>query len=1306
MSGEKSATQIAPVESPQMVSTVKLLILKKGEYTFWSMRMEQYLTNINYSLWQVILNGDGLIQVTTNENGVKTELSTEIPGKKGYQVSEGGYSRVDFEGAILQGNVEHQEIKGTGMEMQGIRAGTTSEGLLPDEPSLESVEAQLVVHQNNEAVYEEKIAVLEFEVKDKSNAVVRLKNYQLSAKNKIGLGYGDQLNENDSSGSELFNSVFNSRSSDEMTIKQMIGLDDSVYRPTTNKTSANVSQVETSTSQTRNTSVEMPRVESVRPNKPRFKRIEFTNARNESVKPKQADKPRIITQNPKVDRRDWNGQMTQKLGLGFGFTKKACFVCGSYSHLIKDYDFHEKIMAKKSVLKNMGKNSVLTRFGRVAVSAAKQSSLRATTSTSTFRPVNTATHTNRVNVSKLKTNAFHKSHSPIRSFYKSTAPNTRISNEKVNTVRVNGVNTVGQIVVSTVKGTGVTVVKASSGCVWRPKMTDLNNVSKDNSGSWVSKRVNYIDPQGRLKHMTRNKDFLTDYQDIDGGFVAFGGSARGDRASRPEEPRKSPAVPLTPQEQKRENHGSPNKEALQSSRQILEEDKMSSVRLEKLKLVEKEFADELNKHEKLRPVVVNDEISLNRPANETQILDLVESEKEDQESREVAPALLGNPIEAESRDKRVHDLSPVVVPDVVVNLGETSNDVVSGSHTALSEPIGDIPAKHVADMGNDVAGADAIEDPTGTGPHHGAPNVESAELAIPAGNCNQDKAQDTTPSVQQVASPVSDHSMPAIPSFQEIHNDSNLLQQPSENGIQDQEGQADPTPTVETTAEDSSLNPHDEPSSVISTDPTITENQAAMSSTSEVLVQTTAPPITAQAQIQLGQYLFDLQRNANFNQAASLRTGGVDPLHIELLQLSSVRDKMVKSHHDNIQKINIDYQKERTEAIAELRLKYNNKRQEADATYNSQKKEVENNMNTVVMNQLLAACFRRKCQDASGGYAAVQQARQAESMQQQRRFRDAQDLSSPSISNAFYSESTTSHVAFRRMKQYECLTNDSSLAAAIFVPFYAGFDAAKYLWGYNISVRDAASNDLVEWTASTPIETNKALTKDEDGEDVDVHLYRSMIRSLMYLTSSRLDIMFFVYACSRFQVQPKVSHLNAVKMIFRYLKGRPNLGLWYPKDSPLILEAFSDSDYAGASLDRKSTTGGCQFLGSRLISWQCKKQTVVANSTTKAKYIAASHCCGQVLWIQNQMLDYGYNFMQTKIHVDNESAICVVKNPVYHSKTKHIEIRHHFIRDSYEKKLIKMVKIRTDNNVADLLTKAFDVSRFNFMVASICMLNL
>ncbi|GJU31048.1 putative ribonuclease H-like domain-containing protein [Tanacetum coccineum] len=186
-------------------------------------------------------------------------------------------------------------------------------------------------------------------------------------------------------------------------------------------------------------------------------------------------------------------------------------------------------------------------------------------------------------------------------------------------------------------------------------------------------------------------------------------------------------------------------------------------------------------------------------------------------------------------------------------------------------------------------------------------------------------------------------------------------------------------------------------------------------------------------------------------------------------------------------------------------------------------------------------------------------------------------------------------------------------------------------------------------TASTPIKTQKPLIKDEEAVDVNVHLYRSMIGSLMYLTASRPDIMFAVYACSRFQVTSMTSHLHAMKRIFRYIKGKPKLGLWYPRVSSFDLEAYSDSDYAGANLDRKSTTGGCQFLGRRLISWQ---------------------------------------------------------DPVFHSKIKHIKIRHHFIRDAYEKKLIQVLKIHTDDNVADLLTKAFDVSRFNFLIVNIGMLNL
>ncbi|GJR30000.1 hypothetical protein Tco_1106232 [Tanacetum coccineum] len=157
------------------------------------------------------------------------------------------------------------------------------------------------------------------------------------------------------------------------------------------------------------------------------------------------------------------------------------------------------------------------------------------------------------------------------------------------------------------------------------------------------------------------------------------------------------------------------------------------------------------------------------------------------------------------------------------------------------------------------------------------------------------------------------------------------------------------------------------------------------------------------------------------------------------------------------------------------------------------------------------------------------------------------------------------------------------------------------------SIENADFDEIVDFLNANPI--RYALT-DENAEDVDVYLYRSMIGSLMYLTSLRPNIMFAICACAIFHVTPKVSHLHVVKRIFRYLKGQPKLGLWYPNDSPFDLETYTNSDYAGASLDRKSTTGGCQFLESRLISWQSKKQTVVANSTTKAKYVAASNCHG------------------------------------------------------------------------------------------------
>ena len=151
---------------------------------------------------------------------------------------------------------------------------------------------------------------------------------------------------------------------------------------------------------------------------------------------------------------------------------------------------------------------------------------------------------------------------------------------------------------------------------------------------------------------------------------------------------------------------------------------------------------------------------------------------------------------------------------------------------------------------------------------------------------------------------------------------------------------------------------------------------------------------------------------------------------------------------------------------------------------------------------------------------------------------------------------------------------------------------------------------------STPICTNHNLGPDLDNESVDQHLYHSMIGSLMYLTASRPDIMFAICLCSRCQANPRESHMKAVKRIFRYLKGHQKLGLWYSNESNFDFKAYSDSDYGGCNLDRKSTIGGCQMLGNCLVSWQCKKQSSVAISTCEAEYVSASSCCSQVLWIQ------------------------------------------------------------------------------------------
>nr|GEX44810.1 retrovirus-related Pol polyprotein from transposon TNT 1-94 [Tanacetum cinerariifolium] len=215
-----------------------------------------------------------------------------------------------------------------------------------------------------------------------------------------------------------------------------------------------------------------------------------------------------------------------------------------------------------------------------------------------------------------------------------------------------------------------------------------------------------------------------------------------------------------------------------------------------------------------------------------------------------------------------------------------------------------------------------------------------------------------------------------------------------------------------------------------------------------------------------------------------------------------------------------------------------------------------------------------------------------------------------------------------------------------------------------------------DFDSSNPIDTPMAkhpkLDEDKGGKLIDPTHYRGMVGSLMYLSASRPDIVFAVCMCARYQAKPTDRHLQAIKRIFRYLKGTIHMGLWYLKDIGFALTAFADADYAGCQDTRRSTSGSAQFLEGRLISWSSKKQKSTAISTTEAEYIALSGCCAQILWMRSQLKDYGFNFYKIPMYCDNQSAIALCCNSVQHSRSKHIDICHHFIKEQVERRVVEL----------------------------------
>ena len=234
-------------------------------------------------------------------------------------------------------------------------------------------------------------------------------------------------------------------------------------------------------------------------------------------------------------------------------------------------------------------------------------------------------------------------------------------------------------------------------------------------------------------------------------------------------------------------------------------------------------------------------------------------------------------------------------------------------------------------------------------------------------------------------------------------------------------------------------------------------------------------------------------------------------------------------------------------------------------------------------------------------------------------------------------------------------------------------------------------------SVSTPVSPDVKLVASEGPDDAcNQQMYQAVVGSLLYLsTKTRPDIAYAVSSVARFCVKPTKGHWTAVKRILRYLKGTSNLGLIYREDTPGIITGYSDADWAGDVGDRKSTSGYVFLLGGAAISWKSSKQTCVALSTTEAEYIALSAAAQEAVWLQKLTSDLlNESVREISILEDNQSAICLAKNPQVHGRTKHIDIKYHFIRDMVDTGRIKLTYCASEDMIADMLTKGLPIKQF------------
>ena len=231
---------------------------------------------------------------------------------------------------------------------------------------------------------------------------------------------------------------------------------------------------------------------------------------------------------------------------------------------------------------------------------------------------------------------------------------------------------------------------------------------------------------------------------------------------------------------------------------------------------------------------------------------------------------------------------------------------------------------------------------------------------------------------------------------------------------------------------------------------------------------------------------------------------------------------------------------------------------------------------------------------------------------------------------------------------------------------------------------------------ATPVDVSMKLGKNENSESFDKETYQSAIGNLLFLAHrTRPDICFAVAHVARYNSAPNKTHWQAVKRIFRYLKGTSNYGLFYGKSSSPCT-GYSDADFAGDLHDRKSTSGYCFVYGNAVISWRSTKQTCVALSTAESEYVALSTCTQEAIWLQKLLHDLKLSDNKPMlIHEDNQSALCLSKNNKGHTRAKHIEIKFHYCREMVSAGKIKLQYCPSADMLADIFTKGLPAERFS-----------